>query len=152
MRLVGRQGTSLELRLVGYQRPDERFDPWDSNTLLVEVRLTTPHGSWDVIDPCLTTWEADHLIRWLTALGTRADLLGGRINEPNVTLTARAHPGAPDDLIVEATIDLETRPPWLGSGHLTVELDLTRQQLTAAAASLAADLATYPQRGDDPTL
>ena len=152
MRLVGRQGTRLELRIVGYQRPDERFDPWESNALLVEVRVLTPDGSWDVVDPCLTTWETAHLIQWLATLGARPDLLGGRISEPNVSLAARAHPGAANVVRIDATIDLETRPPWLGSGHLTVELDVERAQLTAAAASLRKDLAAYPQRGDDPTL
>ncbi len=152
MKLVGRQGTRLELRLVGYHHPDDRYDPWDSNTLLVAVRVLTPDGSWDVVDPCLTTWEAGHLIQWLAALGGRPDLLGGRLNEPNVTFTARASAGADDAITVEASFELELRPPWLGSGNLAVELDVDRHQLTAAAADLKADLAAYPQRGDDPTL
>lgn len=152
MQLVGRQGTRLELRLVGYQHPDGRYDPWDSNTLLVSVRVLTPDGSWDVVDPCLTTWEAGHLIQWLAALGTRADLLGGRLNEPNVAFTARTNGAAPGRVTVQATFSLELRPPWLGSGDLTVELDVDRRQLAAAAAALRADLDRFPQRGDDPTL
>jgi hypothetical protein len=151
MQLVGRQGTRLELGLVGYQHPDDRYDPWDSNTLLVSVRVLTPEGSWDVVDPCLTTWEAGHLIQWLTALATRPDLLGGRLNEPNVAFTARSR-GTPDQLTVAASFELELRPPWLGSGNLTVELDVDRAQLAAAAAALREDLAAFPQRGDDPTL
>jgi len=149
VRLVGRHGTLLELRLVGYQHPGERVDPWDSNMLLVEVRVVTSHGSWDVIDPCLTTWEAAHLAAWLAALGARPELLGGRINEPNVTFTAQSHAGS---VAVHASFALELRPPWLGSGDLTVELDVDRRQLSAAAAALRADLDRYPQRGDDPTL
>ena len=152
MQLVGRQGTRLELRLVGYQYPDERYDPWDSNTLLVSVRVLTPEGSWDVVDPCLTTWEAGHLIQWLAALGARPDLLGGRLNEPNVAFTARVNGAGGDQIMVEASFELELRPPWLGSGNLTVELDVDRRQLAAAAVALRHDLAAFPQRGDDPTL
>lgn len=151
MQLDGRQGTRLELRLVGYQHPNERFDPWDSNTLLVSVRVLTADGSWDVVDPCLTTWETVHLIHWLAALGARPDLLGGRLNEPNVTFTARAR-GPGNEITVEASFELELRPPWLGSGNLTVALDIDRAQLAAAAAALRQDLDAFPQRGDDPTL
>jgi hypothetical protein len=149
--LVGRHGTELELHIVGYQFPDERFDPWDSNALLVSVRVLASEGSWDVVDPCLTTWEAGHLIQWLSALGARPELLGGRLAEPNVTVSARLGPDR-NRLVVEATFELELRPPWLGSGSLTVELDVDRPQLARAAAALREDLARFPQRGDDPTL
>src|SRR3712207_3835953 len=65
MLLRGREGNELELALVGYQFPDENTDPWDSNWLLVSVRVLGPEGSWDVVDPCLTTWEAKRLVSWL---------------------------------------------------------------------------------------
>ena len=85
MLLRGRQGTELELELVDYQFPTERVDPWDSNSLLVRVRILTPDGSWDVVDPSLTTWEADHLVRWLATLASQPEVVGGRLNEPNVS-------------------------------------------------------------------
>ena len=159
MLLRGRQGTELELRIVGYQFPGERFDPWDSNWLLVSIRVVAPQGTWEVVDPSLTTWEAQQVVRWLTALSQQADLLVGRavaLTEPNLTLVARPHVGAPDRVLVQACFALELRPPWLkvvaGGGDLCVDLDVGRDDLAAAAASLQEDLAQFPQRGDDPTL
>ena len=152
MLLRGRQGTELELRIVGYEHPEEQVDPWDSNSLLVDVRLVTPAGSWHVVDPCLTTWEADHVVRWLATLAGRPDVVGGQLTEPNVTLTARA--AAPTQgLDLRACFALERRPPWLGSGDLCVDLiDLDRADLAAAATTFHGEAAQFPQRGDDPTL
>ena len=159
MLLRGRQGTELELGIVGYEFPEERFDPWDSNSLLVLVRVVSPEGTWEVIDPCLTTWEADHLIRLLAALGQRADLLAARplvLNEPNLTVSARGIAGEPDRVVVRACFALELRPPWVksvaGAANLCVDLDVDRSDLARAARQLRADLGKFPQRGDDPTL
>ncbi len=159
MLLRGRQGTELELGVVGYEFPDARFDPWDSNSLLILVRVVSPDGTWEVIDPCLTTWEVDHLVRWLAALAHRADLLAGRplaLNEPNVALTARSIPREPDRVDVRACFALELRPPWIksvaGTSNLCVDLDVSREELSTAALQLGADLRRFPQRGDDPTL
>jgi hypothetical protein len=150
--LHGRQGTELELHLVGYQFPNERRDPWDSNSLLVSLRVLGPEGSCDVVDPCLTTWEADHLVRWLAAVATRTDILAATLNEPNVTFTGQAEPDAPERFAILACFALELRPPWLGSGNLCVDLDVPRAQLVDAATALRADLDRFPLRGDDPTL
>ena len=158
MLLRGRQGTELGLTLAGYQFPRELIDPWESNALLVEVRIVAPEGSWDVVDPCLTTWEAAHVVAWLNALARRADLVAARplgVNAPNLTLIGHARRGEPDRVDVRACFALERRPPWLagaGGRNLCVDLDVERAQLARAAHDLAADLATFPQRGDDPTL
>ncbi len=159
MLLRGRQGTELELGIVGYEFPAERFDPWDSNSLLILARIVSPDGTWEVIDPCLTTWEVDHMVRWLAALAHRADLVAGRplgLAEPNLTVTSRALPGEPDRVEVRACFALELRPPWVrsvaGAANLCVDLDIDRDDLVTAARQLRADLARFPQRGDDPTL
>ena len=159
MLLRGRQGTELELGIVGYEFPDERFDPWDSNSLLILVRVVSPDGTWEVIDPCLTTWEVDHVIRWLAALAQRADLLAGRplgLHEPNVTVTGRSIRGEPDRVDVRACFALELRPPWVksvaGAANLCVDLDVSRDDLATAARQLRTDFGRFPQRGDDPTL
>jgi hypothetical protein len=156
--LRGRDGSELELHVVGYQFPHNTADPWDSNSLLVAVRVLSPHGTWQVVDPCLTTWEAAHLVQWLAALA-RGDPrpLEVRYDEPNVRMWVKAI--APDlqRACVRACFELETRPPWLpgpaaGIDTLCVELDLTRADLGAAASDLARELRRFPQRGDDPTL
>ncbi|MGI8810763.1 MAG: WapI family immunity protein [Acidimicrobiales bacterium] len=157
MLLRGQEGNELEVGLVGYQFPEEERDPWDSNWLRVAVRVLAPEGSWEVIDPCLTTWEAKRLVSYLihaAAHDPAARPLA--FTEPNLTVTARSRTSAPLRVHLRACFALELRPPWArtaaGSDNLCVDLDVERGDLARAAASLLADLVRFPQRGDDPTL
>ncbi len=161
MLLVGLEGNELELQVVGYQFPEDDTDPWDSNWLLVSVRVVSPQGTWEVVDPCLTTWEAKHLVRWLVAAARDAGSLPTgpgepvTFTEPNLTVVARSNPADPNRVVLRACFELELRPPWVGGARgseLCVELDVGRAALARAAASLLVDLIRFPQRGDDPTL
>ncbi len=157
MLLVGREGNELEVGIVGYQFPDEERDPWDSNWLLVAVRVLAPEGSWAVVDPCLTTWETKRLVSWLVHAAARDPSAAPMIfTEPNLTVTARSRSSAPLRVHVRACFALELRPPWspniTGSDDLCVDLDVERGALARAAASLLSDLVGFPQRGADPTL
>lgn len=157
MLLCGREGNELELGVVGYQFPDEERDPWDSNWLLVSVRVLAPAGSWEVVDPCLTTWEAKRLVSWLVHAAARdPSSVPMAFTEPNLTVIARSRSSAPLRVHVRACFALELRPPWArtaaGSNNLCVDLDVERGDLARAAASLLADLIRFPERGDDPTL
>jgi hypothetical protein len=157
MLLRGREGNELELAIVGYQFPDEARDPWDSNWLLVNVRVLAPEGSWEVVDPCLTTWEAKGLVAWLVHAAARdPSSVPMTFAEPNLTIVARSRTSAPLRVHVRACLALELRPPWVhsaaGSDNLCVDLDVDRGELARAAASLLADLVRFPQRGADPTL
>jgi len=157
MLLRGREGNELELGLVGYQFPDEERDPWDSNWLLVSVRVLAPEGSWEVVDPCLTTWEAKRLVSYLIHAAAQAPAaVPMTFTEPNLTVTARSRTSAPMRVHLRACFALELRPPWArmaaSSNNLCVDLDVERGDLVRAAASLLSDLVAFPQRGDDPTL
>ena len=153
MLLHGREGNELELSLVGYQFPNEERDPWDSNGLLVSVRVLAPEGSWDVVDPCLTTWEAKRLVAWLVHAAASNPL---PFTEPNLTVVARPAANSPVLLHVRACFALELRPPWAhltaGANELCVDLEVDRADLARAAASLLEDVTRFPQRGADPTL
>jgi hypothetical protein len=153
--LVGAGGNELGLAIVGYRFPDQAVDPWDSNALLVDVRVVSPHGTWEVVDPCLTTWEAARVASWLTAVALFPERTPATIAEPNVTMRW-VRTSAPRRVALEVCFELERRPPWApsvaGAADLCVDLDVAADEVLAAAAALRADLARFPQRGDDPTL
>jgi len=154
--LAGLEGNELGLTVVGYQFPDDDTDPWDSNWLIVAVRVVSRAGTWEVADPCLTTWEARHLVRWLVNAAARdPGAAPVTFSEPNLVVSARPKPGDPNRVLLRACFQLELRPPWArGSGgtDLCVDLDVGRSALARAAASLVVDLLRFPQRGEDPTL
>ncbi len=153
MELRGRNGNELTLSLVGYLYPDQAVDPWESNQLLVALRVVSAQGTWEVVDPCLTTWEAARLASWLTTFVVTGDRRPATVSAPNVTVSARAASGS--IIVLVACFELEQRPPWLasvgGDGELCVELEVPTGEVVVAAAALRADLARFPQRGDDPT-
>ena len=158
MRLQGREGNELALSIVGYQFPDQAVDPWESNGLLVALRVVSPHGTWEVVDPCLTTWEGRRLASWLAAVARGGMLRPTAVlSEPNLTVrvTADASHAAPR-FQLRVCFELENRPPWAptvaGGRDLCVDLDVGASELVTAAAALRADLARFPQRGDDPTV
>lgn len=57
------------------------------------------------------------------------------------------------NITLVACFELEERPPWLvsvgGSDELCVDLDVSSADLVVASGALRADLARFPQRGDD---
>ena len=57
MQLYDANGYALKLTLVGYQFPEMTREPYDSNWLIIEVDVTTPHRSWRASDACLLTYE-----------------------------------------------------------------------------------------------
>jgi len=147
----------LQVGLVGYRFPEDDRDPWDSNWLLVSVRVLVPEGSWEVVDPCLTTWEAHRLASWLRAASDPdAAIAPMTFAEPNLTVTVRPSATSPLRVLLRACFALELRPPWIrtatGPGNLFVELDVGRPDLARASTSLLVDLMLFPQRGEDPTL
>ncbi len=153
MRFRGREGNELELSVVGYQVPAETVDPWESNSLLVALRVVSPRGTWEVVDPCLTTWEAARLAPWLAAVAVGPAGATRSLAEPNLSVSA-ATSGARVELRI--CFELENRPPWaptVGGGRdLCVDLDVSRAEAMTAAADLRADVRRFPRRGDDPTL
>ncbi|HWC09593.1 MAG TPA: hypothetical protein VG455_00070 [Acidimicrobiales bacterium] len=153
MRLRGREGNELELSVVGYQVPDETVDPWESNSLLVALRVVSPKGRWEVVDPCLTTWETARLGAWLAAVAAAPTVGTRSLAEPNLSVAVSPAGGR---LSLRICFELENRPPWAptvsGGRDLCVDLDVSRADLLAAAASLRADARRFPRRGDDPTL
>ena len=158
MRLRGREGNELALSIVGYQFPDEAVDPWDSNGLLVSVRVASARGTWEVVDPCLTTWETRRLASWLAAVAQgRMRGAVATLTEPNLSIRATVDlPTAPARVGLRICFELENRPPWAptvaGGRNLCVDLDVGRPEIGDAAADLRKDLARFPRRGDDPTL
>jgi hypothetical protein len=156
VRLQGTNGSELALRPLRYRWPDVHDDPWDANALVVDVRILSDHGAWHVEDPCLTTFEAARLARWLAAvaLGEPRAVAAGFV-EPNVELRVVA--ASARRATLQATVALESRPPWLassgpGAADLTLVLELDRAAVMEAARDLADELRDFPLRAADPTL
>ena len=155
MLLKGADGSEFELGVVGYQFPQEEDEIDDANWLRIRVRASGPLGSWEATDPSLQTWEVAGLTDWLEDIAdkrlTRWPTM--EFTEPNLSFEVMENFGSRATLRVY--FELELRPPWAAKGwvgqrDMWLDLQVKPEELRAAAGSLPADLARYPQRGELP--
>jgi hypothetical protein len=138
VRLVGDEDTSFSLTIVGYQFP-EADDYWDANWLVTRVDVRNHEGKWSATGAVLLTSEADRLAEWLEAPTGELEFL-----EPNLVFEAL-------EQRVRVWFELELRPDWaerrwVGERDLYVDLTVSAEERSAAAADLRRQLSTYPPR------
>jgi hypothetical protein len=135
MKLTSSDGAEIALRPTRYQfraatRRGHGRD-WDANWLVVRGDVTMADGKgWSFEDPCLTTWEARALGRWLR------DVLAGTVapspfdgggdeqllvfTEPNLALSLGDRTAKRVRLRVH--LSLESLPPWSNDQNLWMAL------------------------------
>jgi hypothetical protein len=146
MKIRDRHGATFELTPVGYQFPSAD-DLHDRNWLNVQVRVTSAHGSWGGVDPCLLTWELDALAQWMRAwargaAGTAEPAL--EFMEPELDFECAA--GEPEMLLrVGTSYGLAGGAAEPGERRV-VNLVVSRDEILKAATELVQDAARYPRR------
>jgi hypothetical protein len=166
VKLTSRDGTSVELRPIDYENEaNPRAEPgtdWDANWVLVRGNVAVADGAqWTFLDPCLTTWEAPRVSRWLRAVvdGTVHEIGLWTdetpfiephftfFNEPNVALSLERRTG--ERARIRVHFSLEALPPdseRLGMFQYFLVLDLSLDDVTAAADQWDADCEPFPVR------
>ncbi len=151
MKLASPTGDSVELTIGGYEygsmSPQVRGD-WDANWLMISGEVNDFGETWEFRDPCLTTWEAHDLLRFLRKPhAVNGDPL--EFTEPNLTLQATAT----DQQTVAITFTFrgEAAAPstsdddrW-DTGRAVV-LSVSRESLRLAGDEWARQLKRYPER------
>ncbi|WP_433995750.1 WapI family immunity protein [Bradyrhizobium diazoefficiens] len=150
MKLVSRDGQSLELRILGYEFPHLETAEYDSNWLVVAGEGRHPRGSWRFTHPCLLTYEAARLASWMDAAADKSPCSDTcDFTEPNLKFRVLLSQERP---VLRVYFNLEARPSWASSRSagwedLCVEFPMEEIDLVSAAQQLRAELAPYPQRG-----
>jgi hypothetical protein len=150
MKLNGENKTKVELRIVGYQFPNNVSDEHDANWLRVFLSVTVPEGSWETVDSCLLTWEVNSLADWLQNIAEEKDPKNDLdFIEPN--LRCQILDSLPSVKRIRIFFELESRPrwkkaDWSGMNDLWAELNASSAELLEAAKSLRDDINKFPQR------
>ena len=151
MILRGRDLSTFELRVAGYQFPELDYDLWDSNWLMVEIEAApVDERPWVAADPSLLTWEVERLSLWLDALASRLSVEDEEdFVEPNLRFEVIARENG--TFILRVYFELELRPPWFfadaaGMDDLWMDLEVDSDDLRVAAEDLRRDLDRYPPR------
>jgi len=164
VRLTSSDGAVVELSPVGYEfgqsvRPGDGGYDYDANWVVVGGHVHTPEGTdYSFRDPCLLTDEmreishwlravADHRVRPIPLPADESELLA--FTEPNVAFSVSADDR--DEVRLRVHLSLASGPPELVAAQLElyeyfVELRLTPDHLTIAAASWDAEISAFPQR------
>jgi hypothetical protein len=147
--------SEFELTIVGYQFPKIENEMYDSNWLMISIKVTVPRGSWTATHPSLLTWEVERLADWLRAVAenepveTEQDFI-----EPNLSFSIAGR--SRDSITLRVYCGYESKPPWTRAGPATLEdhqvvLKVTPDDLKSAAESLRAQLSRFPLRAETST-
>lgn len=139
----------FELKIRDYQFPDIIGEQYDSNWLMVEIKVRHPLGEWSAVNPSLLTSEIADLIRWIEAINT-GDYSKAHLwfIEPCLEFHLVESGGTS---YLRVVFSYEYRPPWgskkfvEGEAHF-LEFPLPDVDLKAAIASLHEELVKFPAR------
>jgi hypothetical protein len=141
--------SSIELRIVNYQYPDNSRDQYDADWLRIEGVVTHPSGNWRFCDPCLLTWEAFALAQWLDFWDGNSGVNAAiKFIEPNISFSkTNASLGS----VLRIRFELESRPPWskkkfVGESDLWLDFPLDPSRAANAAQILRNQLKRFPIR------
>jgi hypothetical protein len=137
----------LELRIIGYQFPNNATADYDSNWLVIAGAVRHSRGEWRFCDPSLLTYEVARLADWLetVAAGTEPKPWCAFI-EPNLSFEVA---GEADSRALRVSFAIEALPPWAKFGEeVYIEFPATKLDLGSAAASLRKQLREFPQRAE----
>jgi hypothetical protein len=65
MKILCENNQFIELKVLGYEFPENISDEWDSNWLIIYINVKTIEKHWNTACPVLTTFELKGLINWL---------------------------------------------------------------------------------------
>ncbi|WP_104666373.1 WapI family immunity protein [Ensifer adhaerens] len=151
LQLVAFQGrhSSLRMAIRQYQFPDVMDDAWDSNWLIVEGHVDIKGRKWTFRDPCLTTFEAEHLADWLEEVSNaEPSKVDCRFTEPNLEFRYQKNRQ------LRISFALESGPPGFGTPSSWDERSFlvpVSSALATAATQLRQQLVRFPRRGPHPT-
>jgi hypothetical protein len=149
MRLNSFDGSSLELKILGYEFPDIATEDYDSNWLIIEINVTHPKEQWSSRAPCLLTYEVARLADWLENIAHGEETSSTQsFVEPHLKFQL-VDPESSKSLLI--FFDMEAKSDLMPSNQepvedLWIKFQILDLNLEAAAKSLRQQLVKYPQR------
>lgn len=147
MKLINKNQTNFELDIAGYQYPGMETEEYDSNWLMIRIKVKHSKGEWQSTDPSLLTYEAKELAQWLEKIGRNEPVEEEMaFIEPNLSFSL-----AEKNKYLRIYFELESRPSWAAcnwanKGDLWLDIEIENNNLLEAAGDLNEQLLNYPQR------
>jgi len=143
----GINNQTVEFKITNYQFPEITDCEYDSNWLLVYLKVKSDCGNWETIDPSLLVRDLKDIIEWFEQLSndieTNSDFL--TFMEPNLEfrLTKKnAHKKH-----IRITFDLESRHPNAKDDEeFYVDCEFNNEELKQIASELKKEAELFPER------
>jgi hypothetical protein len=143
VRIIGRDGYGLELRIVDYQFPDAADERLRKSWIVVAGTARSPEGTWSFRWQALTPEDARDLALWLRRA---ADGDALEFVEPNLSFVLVER--TPDEIVLRIGLDLEFSPPWRkhdqAGDPYTIVCRAPAADVLEAAAEWEVESARYP--------
>ena len=145
----GINNQKIELNIINYQYPDyidELYDQFDSNWLIVNIKVLSNFGIWEATDPALLTRDFQQMINWFDNLSKN--------NEPNTTELIFTEPSfllflenSHDDMFKKIRIQFEMEFKFKGYDQdCFIEIHANNEELARISNELRKELSKFPAR------
>jgi len=143
----GINNQTVELRITNYQFPKITNCEYDSNWLLVYLKVKSECGNWQTVDPSLLTSDVNEIINWFEKLSKneKSEFKTLDFMEPN--LEFELIKSQADLKTVRIKFDLESRPQNANDEkEYFVDCEMNNMELNKVAEELKKELEPYPER------
>ena len=145
----GINNQSIELNIINYEFPDyidELYVQFDSNWLIVNIKVLSNFGIWEATEPALLTTDFQQMINWFDNLSKN--------NEPNTTELIFTEPifllfleNSHNDMIKKIRIQFEMEFKLKGyDQNCFIEIHANNEELLRISNELRKELAIFPSR------
>lgn len=143
----GINNQTVEFKITNYQFPEITDCEYDSNWLLVYLKVKSDCGNWETIDPSLLVRDLKDIIEWFEQLSNdiETDSYSLVFMEPNLEFELIKNQS--DLKTVRIIFDLESRPQNANDDKkYYVDCEMDNEELKKVAKELTKELESFPER------
>src|SRR5690606_16678538 len=147
MIFIGINDQTVEFRIINYQFPEITDCEYDSNWLLVYLKVKSDCGNWQTVDPSLLVRELKDIIEWFEKLSNDVETDSNSLvfMEPNLEFELIKNQS--DLKTVRIIFDLESRPQNANDEkEYYVDCEMNNAELKKVAIELTKELESFPER------
>ncbi len=143
----GINNQTVEFKITNYQFPEITDCEYDSNWLLVYLKVKSDYGNWETIDPSLLVRDLKDIIEWFEQLSNDIETDSDSLvfMEPNLEFELIKNQS--DLKTVRIIFDLESRPQNANDDkEYYVDCEMDNAELKKVAKELKKELESFPER------
>ena len=143
----GINNQTVEFKITNYQFPEISDCEYDSNWLLVYLKVKSEYGNWETIDPSLLVKDLKDIIEWFEQLSNDIETDSDSLvfMEPNLEFELIKNQS--DLKTVRIIFDLESRPQNANDNkEYYVDCEMDNAELKKVAKELTKELESFPER------